>query len=104
MGGDNYFQNVNKKEIRGLKTKFKVWTEAEKTIVDKELNNLPLWLKKYKVSDILRASLQEGNPLNGFSSRKVTHKCGPKVIHLLVNKNDPDGSNCLSNLSLKILF
>jgi hypothetical protein len=24
MGGDNYFQNVNKKEIRGLKTKFKV--------------------------------------------------------------------------------
>jgi hypothetical protein len=23
-----------------------------------------LWLKKYKVSDILRASLQEGNPLN----------------------------------------
>jgi hypothetical protein len=42
--------------------------------------------------------------LGGFSSRKVTHKCGPKVIHLLVNKNDPDGSNCLSNLSLKILF
>jgi hypothetical protein len=48
--------------------------------------------------------IYEVNYSGGFSSRKVTHKCGPKVIHLLVNKNDPDGSNCLSNLSLKILF
>lgn len=64
IDGDNYFQNINKKEIKGLKTKFKAWTETEKTIVDKELNNLPVWLKKYKLADIFRASLQEGNPLN----------------------------------------
>ncbi len=40
----------------------------------------------------------------GFSDQKVTHKCGLKITHLMVNKKDPNGSNCFSNISPKTLF
>lgn len=60
----NYFRNSASKEIKGLKTKFKPWTENEKKLLNKEIEKLPLWLKKYKLLEVLRASQQEGNPNN----------------------------------------
>lgn len=59
--GYNYFQNSTNNEFRGLKTKFKKWTENEKFLLNKEIENLPLWLKKYQLSEVLRATQQEGN-------------------------------------------
>lgn len=64
LQGYNYFQNSTSNEFRGLKTKFKEWTEAEKSLVSKEIENLPGWLKKYQLSEVLRATQQEGNPNN----------------------------------------
>jgi hypothetical protein len=60
----NYFQNSTTNEFKGLKTKFKKWTENEKSLLNKEIENLPTWLRKYQLSDVLRATQQEGNPNN----------------------------------------
>ncbi len=60
--GNNYFQNSPNKEIKGLKTK--KWTEKEKSLLNKEMENVPTWLKKYKLSETLRATLEESNPDN----------------------------------------
>lgn len=64
LSGYNYFQNSTKNEFRGLKTKFKKWTESEKFLLEKEIENLPTWLKKYRPSEVLRATQQNGNPNN----------------------------------------
>jgi hypothetical protein len=60
----NYFQDSSSKEFRNFKGKFKAWISPEKLLLNNELNKLPSWLRKYKVSNFLRASLHEGNPNN----------------------------------------
>ncbi len=62
--GHRYFQDSNTEEIKGLKTKFKTWTDKEKSLMETEIENLPVWLKRYKLSKILRANEEIGNPNN----------------------------------------
>lgn len=64
LRGNNYFENSTDKEFKGLKTKFKKWTEGEKSLLSKEMEKLPHWLKKYQLSDMLRADVEVGNPNN----------------------------------------
>ncbi len=59
----NYFQDTGS-EIKGFKGKFKAWTQSEKALVQSKLDELPSWLKKYKIASILRASSHPGNPKN----------------------------------------
>lgn len=62
--GHSYFQNSTSKDFKNLKTNFKAWNEIEKGLLNKEFENLPLWLKRYKLTEILRADSQRGNPEN----------------------------------------
>jgi hypothetical protein len=62
--GHRYFQDSSNEEIIGLKTEFKAWKENEKNILNKEIENLPEWLKKYRLSKIIRATEEKGNPHN----------------------------------------
>lgn len=64
LRGYNSFQNSTSNEFRGLTTKFKKWTVDEKSLLSKEIENLPTWLKKYQLSEVLRATQQDGNPNN----------------------------------------
>jgi hypothetical protein len=64
LKGVNYFQDSSSKEFRSFKGKFKEWNSVEKILLNNELEKLPLWLRKYKVSNFLRASVHEGNPNN----------------------------------------
>lgn len=61
--GDNYFQDSSSKKYNRIKN-FKKWKESEKSLLNKKLEELPPWLKKYKLTEILRADGQEGNPAN----------------------------------------
>lgn len=60
----NYFQDSSVKEFRNFKGKFKAWTSSEKNQLNKELEKLPLWLRKYKNAKFLRANIHTGNPTN----------------------------------------
>lgn len=62
--GHNYFQNSTNKNFKGLKTKFKDWNERERTLLNQEVEKLPSWLKKYRLSEVLRAAEQDKNPNN----------------------------------------
>ncbi|HXH74341.1 MAG TPA: hypothetical protein VNJ08_05215 [Bacteriovoracaceae bacterium] len=62
--GHNYFQNSTNNHFQGLKAKFKKWDEKEKSQLTKEVENLPSWLKKYKLTEVLRADKQERNASN----------------------------------------
>ncbi len=64
LKGYNYLQNSTNIEYRGLKTEFKKWTENEKSSLNQEIENLPTWLKKYQLEEVLRATQQRGNPSN----------------------------------------
>lgn len=61
--GHNYFQDSSSKKFKGIKN-FKKWKESEKALLDKNLGELPSWLKKYKLTEVLRADTQDGNPDN----------------------------------------
>lgn len=63
ISSHNYFQDAEN-EIKGFKGKFKAWTQSEKTLVQSKLDELPSWLKQYKIASFLRASLHPGNPKN----------------------------------------
>ena len=64
IGGVNFTQDLSSKEFRNFNGKFKSWSSSEKTQLNSELEKLPLWLRKYKVSRFLRASIHDGNPNN----------------------------------------
>lgn len=59
--GHNFVQDSSSKELRDFKGKFKKWNSPEKKLLNDELEKLPLWLRKYKVANFLRASIHEGN-------------------------------------------
>lgn len=62
--GNNYFQNATAKSIKGLEANFKTWRDKEKSVVNTEIKNLPLWLKKYKLQKVLRATVHKESPKN----------------------------------------
>ena len=51
--GHRYFQDSNTEEIKGLKTKFKAWTDKEKSLMQTEIENLPVWPIRYKLFSVL---------------------------------------------------
>jgi hypothetical protein len=52
---ENYFQNGTTQKIKGTTFKLKKWSEAEKRIVQSHLDKLPLWLRRYRFGEVLRA-------------------------------------------------
>ena len=62
--GFSYFQDLSSKEFRNFKGKFKAWNSSEKNQLNAEFEKLPAWLKKYKISNFLRASFHQDNLKN----------------------------------------
>jgi hypothetical protein len=59
---NSYFQDKSSKKFANLQTKFKAWKKNEKEALNSILDGLPLWLKKYKLAEILRGSIMKNNP------------------------------------------
>lgn len=59
----NYFQDSTKQTFKGIKTTIKKWTVEERKVIEEHLEKLPSWLKKYKLTEILRGDIG-GNALN----------------------------------------
>ncbi len=64
VGGNNYFQDSPSVDLKKFKGKVKPWKESEKKIFHGLLDKLPLWLRKYKLAKVFRASSHEGNNSN----------------------------------------
>lgn len=62
--GVNFTQDLSSKDFRNFNGKFKSWNSSEKMQLNSELEKLPLWLRKYKISSFLRATIHDGNPNN----------------------------------------
>lgn len=60
----NYFQNSSQHKFIGEDIKFKPWTNKEKSIINTEINKLPIWLRKYKLTEMLRSTSLKNNPEN----------------------------------------
>lgn len=61
----NYFTNGNTELSRKFEAKFKKWEKFEQKLIEDLLKELPPWLKRYKLSKILRSSVilgQVNNP------------------------------------------
>lgn len=84
--GHNYFQDSSSKEFRNFKGKFKFWNSSEKNLLNNELEKLPSWLKKYKITNFLRATIHEGNPNNPA----LTYSDSKTVIIFDAFFNSPD--------------
>lgn len=67
----NYFQDSTNQTFKGIKTTFKKWTPEEKKIIEEHLEKLPSWLKKYKLTEILRGDIG-GNALNPAAAIPLT--------------------------------
>lgn len=67
----NYFQDSSKQTFKNIKTNIKRWSSEEKKIVEEHLDKLPLWLKKYKLTEILRGDIG-GNTLNPAAAIPLT--------------------------------
>jgi len=57
--------------FKNIKTNIKKWNPQEKKILEGHLENLPAWLKKYKLTEILRGDIG-GNPLNPAAAIPLT--------------------------------
>lgn len=72
---NNYtFEDHSKKNFKGIKTKFKKWKQNEKEAITNLIKNLPSWLLRYKITEVLRASHQEGNPNNPAAIHPATRE------------------------------
>jgi hypothetical protein len=60
----NYFQDSSSIKFKNFKSKFKPWIISEKNLINSELQKLPPWLKEYRIANLLRATVHEGNPKN----------------------------------------
>lgn len=67
----NYFQDSTKQTFKGIKTTLKKWTAEEKKIIEDHLGKAPSWLKKYKLTEILRGD-RGGNALNPAAAISLT--------------------------------
>lgn len=61
IGIHNYYQDKTSKEFKNLQTNFKPWKKNEKDILNQTMENLPPWLKKYRLNEILRGSKTKNN-------------------------------------------
>lgn len=64
IGTHNYYQDKTSKQFKNLHTQFKPWKKSEKDILNKALEGLPPWLKKYKLNEILRGTKMKNNLKN----------------------------------------
>lgn len=72
---NNYtFEDQSNKKFKGIKTKFKKWKQNEKELVINLIKNLPPWLSRYKISEVLRANHQIGNPKNPAAIHPATRE------------------------------
>ncbi len=62
--GNNYFQDSTSVEFKSFKGKVKPWSASEKKDFQSLIEKLPFWLRKYKLANLFRASIHEGNPTN----------------------------------------
>lgn len=67
----NYFQDSTKQAFKGIKPTIKKRTVKEKKIIEDHLERLPPWLKKYKLTEILRGDIG-GNVLNPAAAIPLT--------------------------------
>jgi hypothetical protein len=67
----NYFQDSTKQTFKGIKTTLKKWTAEERKIIEDHLGKVPSWLKKYKLTEILRGD-GGGNALNPAAAIPLT--------------------------------
>lgn len=67
----NYFQDSTKQTFKGIRTTIKKWSPEEKKIIEQYLEKLPLWLQKYKLTEILRGDIG-GNALNPAAAIPLT--------------------------------
>lgn len=67
----NYFQDSTKQTFKGIKTNIKKWNPEEKKQIEEYLDKLPFWLKKYKLTEILRGDIGN-NPLNPAATIPLT--------------------------------
>ena len=51
----NYFKDSSKQNFKSISPKLKKWTEIEKGLISKQISNLPPWLAKYAIKEMLRA-------------------------------------------------
>jgi hypothetical protein len=51
----SYFQDTTSQKFLNINPKLKPWSQKEKIIVDELLNQLPTWLKQYKIAQLLRS-------------------------------------------------
>lgn len=64
LTGQSYFQDSFRNELRNFTGKIKPWKNIEKELLRKELEKLPVWLKRYEIATFLRSSAHQGNPKN----------------------------------------
>lgn len=55
MHAHSYFQDTTSQKFLNINPKLKPWSQEEKIIVDELLNQLPTWLKQYKIAQLLRS-------------------------------------------------
>lgn len=67
----NYFQDSTNQTFKGIKTTIKKWTGEERKIIEDHLGKLPSWLKRYKLTEVLRGNIG-GNALNPAATRTLT--------------------------------
>lgn len=60
----NFSHYSSSKNFRNFNGKFKSWNSSENTLLNSELEKLPSWLRKYKISSFLRATIHDENPNN----------------------------------------
>ena len=101
----NYFQDYSKQTFKGIKTTLKKWTAEERKIIGDHLEKLPSWLKKYKLTEILRGDIG-GNALNPaaaisltktlivfdkfFKSHNRQDIINHEISHIAIHDIDPD--------------
>lgn len=60
----NYFTDQDSNLSKAYKIKFKKWKKSEHKLIEDLLGQLPTWLKKYKLSKVLRSSIIQGEVRN----------------------------------------
>ncbi len=101
----NYFEDSTKQTFKGIKTTIKKWTIEERKIIEAHLEKVPSWLKKYKLTEILRGDIG-GNALNPaaaipltrtliifdkfFKSSNKQDIINHEISHIAIHDIDPD--------------
>lgn len=52
---ESYFRDLSSQKFKSISPKLKKWGDAEKAITTKYMSQLPVWLAKYAINEMLRA-------------------------------------------------